>query len=138
VVYIGFDAFADVIEAVESGTADYAMLPIENTTSGGINEVYDLLMHTPLSVIGEETVAIDHCLLGHPGSRVEALVRVYAHPQGFAQCSRYRQPGCKPLPAGVAGDGRGGAACGGGYRNTARPRSPSTQAGELVRARAPA
>jgi chorismate mutase/prephenate dehydratase len=89
VVYVGFDSFAEVIEAVESGTADYAMLPIENTTSGGINEVYDLLMHTPLSVIGEETVAIDHCLLGHPGSRVEALVRVYAHPQGFAQCSRY-------------------------------------------------
>ena len=87
--FLGFDAFSQAIEAVESGVADCAMLPIENTTSGGINEVYDLLMHTPLSVIGEETLEIDHCLLAPPGASVESLERVYAHPQGFAQCSHF-------------------------------------------------
>ncbi|MEO0422327.1 MAG: chorismate mutase [Pseudomonadota bacterium] len=88
-VFLGFDAFSQAVEAVESGAADYAMLPIENTTSGGINEVYDLLMHTPLNVIGEETLQIDHCLLAPPGTSLESLDRIYAHPQGFAQCSQF-------------------------------------------------
>ncbi|MEM9384723.1 MAG: chorismate mutase [Pseudomonadota bacterium] len=88
-LFLGFDAFSQAVEAVESGSADYAMLPIENTTSGGINEVYDLLMHTPLSVIGEETLQIDHCLLAAPGATIESLDRIYAHPQGFAQCSKF-------------------------------------------------
>ena len=54
--------FDEVVRAVEQGEADYALLPIENTTSGGINEVYDLLLHTTLSIVGEETFQVKHCI----------------------------------------------------------------------------
>jgi prephenate dehydratase len=47
---------------VETGQADYAVVPIENTSSG-INDVYDLLQHTSLSIVGELTIPIDHCVL---------------------------------------------------------------------------
>lgn len=50
---ISCDSFAQIFEKVESGEADYGVLPLENTTSGAINEVYDLLQHTTLSLVGE-------------------------------------------------------------------------------------
>ena len=49
-------------EKVESGEADYGVLPLENTTSGAINEVYDLLQHTTLSLVGELAYPIKHCV----------------------------------------------------------------------------
>ena len=61
--FVGARRFAAVIEAVEAGDADFAMLPIENTTSGGINEVYDLLLHTRLAIVGEVKLRVDHCLV---------------------------------------------------------------------------
>ena len=53
IFYVGQSQFKDVVEAVEKGQADLAILPIENTTSGGINDVYDLLLHAQLSIVGE-------------------------------------------------------------------------------------
>ncbi len=88
-VYLGCNAFADVITAVEEGRADYAMLPIENTTSGGIHEVYDLLLHTRLAIVGEEKLQVDHCLITAPGTGLDRIERIYAHPQAFAQCSQF-------------------------------------------------
>ena len=60
---IGCKSFGEIIQRVESNEADYAVLPIENTSSGSINEVYDLLQHTNLSIVGEITQPIEHCLL---------------------------------------------------------------------------
>lgn len=54
----GCQRFADIVALVESGQADYAVLPLENTSSGSINEVYDLLQHTSLSIVGELTLTI--------------------------------------------------------------------------------
>lgn len=59
----GCAKFADIFNQVETGQADYAVVPIENTSSGAINDVYDLLQHTSLSIVGEMTLTIDHCLL---------------------------------------------------------------------------
>tara|TARA_B110000967_G_C18523881_1_gene382359 strand:+ start:20 stop:622 length:603 start_codon:yes stop_codon:yes gene_type:complete len=59
----GCQNFRDIMKEVESGNADYGMLPIENTSSGSINEVYDVLQHTNLSIVGEITQPIEHCLL---------------------------------------------------------------------------
>ncbi|SUH35636.1 chorismate mutase-P/prephenate dehydratase [Salmonella enterica subsp. enterica] len=59
----GCAKFADIFHQVETGQADYAVVPIENTSSGAINDVYDLLQHTSLSIVGEMTVTIDHCVL---------------------------------------------------------------------------
>ncbi len=59
----GCQKFQDIFTQVETGQADYAILPIENTSSGSINDVYDLLQHTSLSIVGELTLPIDHCVL---------------------------------------------------------------------------
>jgi len=83
---VGHDTFRAAIEAVVSGGADLALLPIENTTAGSINETYDLLTHHPLHITGEVVSAVEHCLLALPGVTVEELRVVISHPQALAQC----------------------------------------------------
>ncbi|MCL1141443.1 chorismate mutase [Shewanella gaetbuli] len=85
----GCQSFDDIVNAVESGHADYGFLPIENTSSGSINEVYDVLQHTSLSIVGETTIEVGHCLLAKPGTDLSNIKTVYAHPQPISQCSRY-------------------------------------------------
>lgn len=86
---IGCTSFGDIINKVESGDADYAVLPIENTSSGSINEVYDLLQHTTLSIIGELTHPVEHCLVATEEVDVSQIEVIYTHPQPHAQCSKY-------------------------------------------------
>jgi len=81
--------FDEVTDAVEKGEADLAVLPIENTTSGGINEVYDLLLHTTLSIVGEEKFQVKHCLVASEHISVKKIKKVYAHYQAAAQCSKF-------------------------------------------------
>ena len=81
--------FSEVVHAVEKGEADYAVIPIENTTSGGINEVYDLLLHTTLSIIGEETFQVKHCLVSTEDISVHKITKIYAHYQAATQCSEF-------------------------------------------------
>ncbi|MCW7550876.1 bifunctional chorismate mutase/prephenate dehydratase [Photorhabdus sp. APURE] len=81
--------FQDIFSLVETGQADYGMLPIENTSSGSINDVYDLLQHTNLSIVGEITIPINHCLLVATETTLSEIKTVYSHPQPFQQCSQY-------------------------------------------------
>lgn len=81
--------FKDVTNTVESGHADYGVLPIENTSSGSINEVYDLLQHTTLYIVGEMTLPIEHCLVATSELRLEDIKTLYSHPQPHAQCSEF-------------------------------------------------
>ena len=83
--------FQQVIEQVESGRVQYGVLPIENTSSGSINEVYDLMQHTTLSIVGELTLPIDHCLLAATETTEQQITTIYAHPQPIQQCSHYLQ-----------------------------------------------
>ncbi|UTL84961.1 bifunctional chorismate mutase/prephenate dehydratase [Serratia marcescens] len=85
----GCQKFQDIFAQVETGQADYAILPIENTSSGSINEVYDLLQHTSLSIVGELTNPIDHCVLVAGDSDLGQIETVYSHPQPFQQCSQF-------------------------------------------------
>ncbi|MDT0204544.1 bifunctional chorismate mutase/prephenate dehydratase [Serratia marcescens] len=85
----GCQKFQDIFAQVETGQADYAILPIENTSSGSINEVYDLLQHTSLSIVGELTNPIDHCVLVAGDSDLNQIETVYSHPQPFQQCSQF-------------------------------------------------
>ncbi|MGM3141056.1 prephenate dehydratase domain-containing protein, partial [Bacillus cereus group sp. BC235] len=62
-IELNCEHFKEVTQTVESGHADYGVLPIENTSSGSINEVYDLLQHTTLYIVGELTQPIEHCLV---------------------------------------------------------------------------
>lgn len=89
IIELGCDSFNEIVNAVETGHADYALLPIENTSSGSINEVYDILQHTRLSIVGELTHPIEHCLLGLPGTDLSKIRQVCSHPQVIAQCSQF-------------------------------------------------
>lgn len=81
--------FHDIFNQVETGQADYAVLPIENTTSGSITDVYDLLQQTSLSIVGEITIPIDHCVLVSGSTDLQQVETVYSHPQPFQQCSQF-------------------------------------------------
>lgn len=96
-VDLGCQSFDEIVQAVESGHADYGFLPIENTSSGSINEVYDVLQHTSLAIVGETTIEVGHCLLAKPGTKTSDIKTLYAHPQPISQCSRYlaRHPGLR-------------------------------------------
>ncbi|WP_088221601.1 bifunctional chorismate mutase/prephenate dehydratase [Enterobacter kobei] len=85
----GCAKFHDIFNQVETGQADYAVVPIENTSSGAINDVYDLLQHTSLSIVAEMTVPIDHCVLVSGTSSLDQIQTVYSHPQLFQQCSQF-------------------------------------------------
>lgn len=88
-VEMGCQSFSEIVQKVENNEADYAVLPIENTTSGSINEVYDQLQHTQLSIIGELTHPIRHSLLVAKDTAISNIKTLYAHPQVFAQCSHF-------------------------------------------------
>ena len=85
----GYKNFSDVVAAVENGQADYAILPIENTTAGSINAVYDLLLATKLSIGGEEVFPVQHCLLSIEKTPLSTIRRIYSHYQALAQCSDF-------------------------------------------------
>jgi len=86
---VGFRGFAAVIDALEAEEIDYALLPIENTIAGSINEVYDLLGHRPVTIVGEEVWEVEHRLLGLPGARFEGLRVVRSHPVALQQCAKF-------------------------------------------------
>jgi chorismate mutase/prephenate dehydratase len=96
----GHDSFRAAADAVIAGTADLALLPIENTTAGSINETYDLLTHSSLCITGEVVSAIEHCLLALPGVPLEEVRVVMSHPQALAQCHDFfvRHPDLSPRP----------------------------------------
>jgi chorismate mutase / prephenate dehydratase len=85
----GFPSFEKALNEVAEERADYAVLPIENTTAGSINEAYDLLASMELSLVGEEVQPVEHCLLASPGARLGDIREVHSHPQALLQCSRF-------------------------------------------------
>ena len=88
-VYTGCGAFSDVVKAVESGQAEYGILPLENTVSGGLNEIYDLLLHSQVSVVGEEKCRVEHCLVGAAGTALSNIKRIYCHSPAVSECRNF-------------------------------------------------
>jgi prephenate dehydratase len=86
---VSMKSFQDVFESVESGKIDFAVVPIENSIEGSINEVYDLLLQTNIIVSGEIYQRIKHCLIVNKNT--SSLKAVYSHPQALAQCRNYLQ-----------------------------------------------
>ena len=87
------ETFRDAMSAIDEGSADFAVLPIENSTAGIVSEIYDLLVEFENYIVGEQVLPIEHCLLALPEADKGAIQRVYSHPQSFMQCARYLQ-GC--------------------------------------------
>jgi chorismate mutase/prephenate dehydratase len=89
VTFRGQATFRGMLEQVRSSVADYAMLPIENTTSGSVHDAYDALSHTDLAIVGEEVLRIEMCLVGVADVPLESLRKVYSHPQALSQCTAF-------------------------------------------------
>ncbi len=83
------DTFRDAMSAIDEGSADFAVLPIENSTAGIVSEIYDLLVEFENYIVGEQILQINHCLLGVPGAELEDIRTVYSHPQSLMQSSRF-------------------------------------------------
>ncbi|MEH6445435.1 MAG: prephenate dehydratase [Oceanospirillaceae bacterium] len=80
-------SFAQAMFMVERGEALLAMIPIENSTAGRVEEIYRLMPKTQLHIIGEHYEPVNHCLLAIPGTKIEELKTVASHPQALAQCN---------------------------------------------------
>ncbi len=82
--------FRNVFNAVLESRVHYGIIPLENSLSGSIHENYDLLLQFPdVKIIGEKKIRIIHNLIACPEARLEDIRKVYSHPQGIAQCSRF-------------------------------------------------
>lgn len=88
--HIACATITQAARAVESGEADCAVVPIENSLQGSVTETVDLLVHEPdLAVCGELVLPIQHCLMVKPGTPREDIAVIYSHPQSLGQCHRY-------------------------------------------------
>lgn len=83
------DSFRDAMIAIDDGAADFAVLPIENSTAGIVSEIYDLLVEFENYIVGEQIIQIRHCLMATPGTKLEDIETVYSHPQSLMQCARF-------------------------------------------------
>jgi chorismate mutase/prephenate dehydratase len=81
-------SFAAAVAAVDEGAAERALLPIENTIAGSLNEVYALIADHGVAIVAEHLLPVEHCLAGHPEARRQDLRRVLSHPVALQQCSR--------------------------------------------------
>ena len=83
------DSWKDAMEDIKCGKADYAVLPIENSSAGIVSENYDLLVEYDNYIVGEQIIRIDHSLMGLPGAKISDIRTVYSHPQALMQCSDF-------------------------------------------------
>ncbi len=83
------ERWRDAMDAIKDGRADYAVLPLENSTAGIVNDNYDLLNEYNNYIVGEKVVYVDHVLMGQPDASLEDVQVVYSHPQALMQCARF-------------------------------------------------
>ena len=85
----GATTFHEVMEKVANGEAEYGVLPIENSTTGGITDIYDLLVEFDNYIVAEHVLKVDQALLALPGSELSQITTVYSHPQGILQSKKF-------------------------------------------------
>lgn len=83
------ESWKDAMEAIKNGEADYAVLPIENSSAGIVSENYDLLVEYDNYIVGEQIIRIDHALLGLEDADERDIRTVYSHKQSLMQCSEF-------------------------------------------------
>lgn len=83
------ETWKDAMEAIKNGQADFAVLPIENSTAGIVSENYDLLVEYDNYIVGEQVIQIKHALLGLENAEIKDITTVYSHPQALMQCSDF-------------------------------------------------
>jgi len=93
--------FGEVFQRINHKEAEYGILPIENSQTGGINEVHDLLLHQELFAVGEVKLKVEHCLITKGEIDFKLIEKVYSHPQALAQCEGFLSknlPHCQVIP----------------------------------------
>jgi chorismate mutase/prephenate dehydratase len=95
-----FKNFDGVFNAIEQGLCKYGILPIENSTAGSVNKVYDLMIKHNFSIVRTFRLKIDHNLLAKPGTKLSDIRTIYSHEQALNQCSEFLStlPGVKVIP----------------------------------------
>ncbi|BAH05757.1 prephenate dehydratase [Clostridium kluyveri] len=86
---VNFETFKDVFQGLKDGKINYGVLPIENSSTGGILEVYDLLRDYGFYIVGEKCIKVNHNLLGVKGASLNDVKEVYSHSQAFMQSSKF-------------------------------------------------
>lgn len=84
-----FKTWYDVVNAVEKGLCKYGVLPIENSTAGSVNGVYDLMAEHNFYIVRSIRLKINHCLLGNKGTTLDGIKEIYSHEQAINQCSEF-------------------------------------------------
>ena len=95
-----FKSFEGVFNAIEQGLCQYGILPIENSTAGSVNKVYDLMKKHNFSIVRTYRMKVDHNLLANRGAKLNQIKEIYSHEQALSQCSAFLEklPGVKVIP----------------------------------------
>ena len=95
-----FSSFDAVFTAVEKGLCRYGVIPVENSTAGTVNAVYDLMVKHDFRIVRSVRIKVDHNLLVRPGTRAEDITEIYSHGQALTQCAGFLQrfPNAKIIP----------------------------------------
>ena len=95
-----FSSFEAVFSAIEKGLCRYGVLPLENSTAGSVNAIYDLMMKHDFRIVRSVRLKVDHNLLVKPGTKRSDIREIYSHQQALSQCEQYLQsfPGVKIIP----------------------------------------
>ena len=95
-----FKSFEGVFTAIEQGMCQYGILPIENSTAGSVNKVYDLMIRHNFSIVRTFRLKVDHNLLVNKGTKLSDIKEVYSHEQAINQCAGFLQtlPGVNVIP----------------------------------------
>lgn len=81
--------FEEVFDAIDRGVCRYGVLPLENSTAGSVNKVYDLMMKYNFTIVRSVRVKVSHCLLALPGARMEEIREIFSHEQAINQCADF-------------------------------------------------
>ena len=81
--------FEGVFSAIESGLCDYGIIPIENSTAGSVNQVYDLMIRHNFYIVRSTRIKVNHCLLAKRGTKPEQIREIFSHEQAIRQCETY-------------------------------------------------
>ena len=94
-----YASFGEVFSAIEEGRCRYGVIPVENSTAGSVNAVYDLMRRHDFRIVRSARLKIDHNLLAKPGARLEDIREVYSHEQAISQCTAFlqRHPGMRAV-----------------------------------------
>ena len=86
-----FSSFESVFSAIEAGLCQYGVVPVENSTAGSVNAVYDLMTHHNFRIVRSIRLKVDHNLLVKPGTKRSDIREIYSHQQAISQCEQYLQ-----------------------------------------------